>query len=500
MKKFMIIAAAAAVLCSCTKNFEDMNVNPNKMVVGSVSPASLLPNILYSGASALVSQTYTLSNELMQYSVSSNTTDAYHRFMIPNGVSASLWNNMARWAASADHMESLCTDATLANFQAIAITMRSYYMQILTDTFGDVPFKEAFKGMDGVIKPSFDSQRDVYLKLITDLEYANSLYDKKFEMTETQKSKDLLYGGDINKWRKFTNSLLLRVLMRVTLCDDAEIDATGRMKRILADPGLYPVFTSNDDSAILYFSGEDPNLNPYGSTNLVSFESSRRVGQTILNKMVSYGDPRLPLYFVQTGGTWKGCISGGATREETGASDASKINKSMVGDYDSPYSLMNYDELLFIISEAAKRGYVDGGDALAGQMYAAGVEASIRHWSSLPGNANPVSEAAISQFLGKVSYNGTIEQILDQKYVALFWCGFESWADYRRTGLPELPIAATTMNDNIHPRRMVYPVNTGSTNPENYAAVCALLSGKYHGGDDMKTPVWWSKYRVEHNY
>lgn len=496
----MILAAAAALLCSCTKGFEEMNKNPNKMIVGSVSPASLLPDILYNGSSALVSQSYTLANELMQYSVSSNTTDAYHRFMIPNGVGASLWNNMARWAASANHMESLCTDGTLDNFKAIAITMRSYYMQILTDSFGDVPFTQAFKAMDGVIKPEFDSQRDIYLKLITDLETANRLYNPEFAMTDTQKAKDLLYGGDILKWRKFTNSLLFRMLMRVSLCEDAEIDALGRMNRMLQSPSEYPLFANNDDSAILYFSGEDPNLNPYGKTNEVSFSSSRRVGQTILSKMTAASDPRLPLYFVQNGGTWKGCISGGATREETGASSAAMINKTVVGDYNSPYSLMNYDEILFIKAEAAKRGYIPGGEALAQAMYTEGVEASIRHWSSLPGIANPVSELAITQYLAKVSYNGTLEQILDQKYVALFWCGFEAWADYRRTGLPVLPIAATTMNDHIHPRRLVYPVNTGSTNPENYAAALSVLQTRYHGSDDMKTPVWWSMYRVEHNY
>lgn len=117
----------------------------------------------------------------------------------------------------------------------------------------------------------------------------------------------------------------------------------------------------------------------------------------------------------------------------------------------------------------------------------------------MPGNANPVSEAAITQFLAKVEWDGTFVQLMNQKYLALFWVAFEAWAEYRRTGLPDLPIASTTKNDGILPRRLPYPVNTGATNPDNYADAVNILRTRYKGADDMKTPVWWSKYRVDNN-
>jgi len=498
---YIISAAVMAILsAACTKNFEEINTNPNKMEVGEISPAGLLPNIIYSGASALVSQTYILSDELIQYSVSANTTDAYHRYQIPNGTAASLWNNLARWAASADHMANLSDElANGRNLKAVAITLRSYYMHLLTDCFGDVPFEEAFKGMDGLVKPKFDTQKDCYIKLIADLEEANSLYttEPSYAFSDIDAEKDLLYHGDIEKWQKFTNSLLVRVLNRLSDFDDPDIDAKGKLLEIFDAPGVYPVFSSNDDSAVMRFTGATPNLNPYGDNDEVWFESNRKAGEQIINLMKDNGDPRINIYFKQVGGVWDGAYSGGATREETGSSTASSLRKATLGDYNSPFAFLNYDEILFIWAECAHRGIIPGGTEVADTYYKAAVEASIRYWSANPGNTKAVTDAAIEQFFVKIPYDGSYENLMNQKYVALFWVAFEAWSEYRRTGYPDVTIAPTTMNDHILPRRLPYPVNTGATNPDNYAEACARLYDLYRGGDDMKTPVWWSKYRVE---
>lgn len=500
MKTRLTIIASALFLSACTSGFEDLNRNPNQMEVGSVSPMSLLPDIIYRGANGLVGQSYLLTNELMQYSVSANSTDAYHRYMIPAGTVASTWNTLARWAASADHMVSLCGDeANLANFKAIALTMRAFYMQMLTDTYGDIPFSDAFQAMDGNVKPYFDSQRDIYLQLIKDLEEANLLYTSKFTMSDSQKGKDLLYNGDVTRWKRFTNSLLLRVLIRVSSCDDAEIDAPARIRRMYENQNEWPVFASLADEAIFRFSGEDPNVNPYGSQNEVWFSNNRRAGESLIDRMKDLGDPRLPIWCNQQGGVWRGSVSGGATREETGVNNASSFRKEILADYNSPYTFIAYDEVLFIWAEAALKGYIDGGAELAGRFYTEAIEASIRHWSAMPGNTKPVTEAAITQYLAKVPWDGSFSQLMNQKYLAMFWVAFEPWAEYRRTGLPNLPIAPTTRNDGILPRRLPYPINTGATNPDNYAAAVNILKTRYKGGDDMKTPVWWSKYRVDNN-
>jgi len=499
MKRYIAILAFACLLTSsCNEKLDKVNTNPNNMEYGTVHPVSLLPNILFSGAEALERLTFNLANEVIQYSVSVNTMDAYNRYQIPNGVSASLWNNCARWASSADHMrEQAEKDVSYCNFQAIALTMRAYYMQILVDSFGDTPFEEAFKGYYGVYKPKFDSTVDIYKQLIADLDYALSLYDITGRpMSDTETDKDFLYHGDLTKWRKFTNSLQLRILMRCSNC--TEIDSKAKILEIYNNPATYPIFESNNDAAVYRYTGKDGNINPYGGTDETSFSNSRRAAEFIIDLMNDTGDPRISLYFVQTGGAWKGAKSGVATKEESGSSAAAKLNKKIIADYDSPFSFMNYDEVLFILAEAAQRGIIPGGASLASEYYKLAIESSIKHWSDLPGNDKPVSDKAIQQFLGKVPYDGSYEQLMTQKYVACFWYGFESWAEYRRTDYPALTIAPTTMNDQILPRRFEYPVNTATTNPENYAVALEHLQKDYQGDDDMKTPVWWSKYRIEH--
>jgi len=137
-----------------------------------------------------------------------------------------------------------------------------------------------------------------------------------------------------------------------------------------------------------------------------------------------------------------------------------------------------------------------GGDALAEQYYNDAVRASIRFWSDVNKTGNPVSESTVERFLANIPYDGTLESILDQKYVALFWTGFEAWHEYRRTGYPALVIGEGTQNDHVLPTRMAYPTIAIKTNPDNYAAEVARLQSVFRGADDMKTPVWWSAEAV----
>ena len=497
--KFVLSLLAFSVTSACTGDFEEYNKNPNELEIGKTAPVNLLPNILYSGGSGLLRQTYQMNGELIQYTVSSNTTDAYHRYQISNGVTAGIWDLLARWASNADHMIDLCEDQEeKCNFKAIGLTLRAFYMQMLTDIWGDVPFFEAFEGREGNFKPKFDSQRAIYLQLIADLEEANGLYDNKFPFSSTQKVKDLLYGGDLDKWRRFSNSLLLRILLRVSARDDADLQIATRMQRIFDDPAAWPVFDSEENAAILRFSGESPFLNPYGSMSDTSFSGAgRRACIQLITMLDTFGDPRLSIYFRQNAGMWNGAISGEASRDESGSSEAAYLRKAVLGEYTSPYSFMNYDEVLFIWAEAAQRGLIAGGDALAQEYYAGAVEASIRHWSANPGNSKAVSESAIEQYIKKVEYDGSYEQLMNQKYLALFWVGFEAWSEYRRTGYPLLTISKSTMNDHILPRRFQYPINTAKTNPDNYRTAVENLIRDYNGNDDMKTPVWWSKKGIE---
>lgn len=492
--KYILIAAVAGGLfgASCTHKFEEYNTDPNRMVEGKAEPMSFLENIVFDGADLLLYRTYQINGELIQYTVSTTVSNAFHRFIVTNGNASNCWNELATAAANANEMIQLAQSKDRKECEAVGLTMRTLFLQSLTDMFGDIPCSEAFMGRDGNTMPRFDTQEEVYAQLLDDLERANELYAASGMSTLLYPNKDLLYGGDIAKWRKFNNSLYLRLLMRVS-GRDAYLDVSKRLKAVVDAPDTWPVFTSNDDAAVMKFTGVTPNENRFGKVNSKSFTvTGRRACQNMADMMTPSKDPRYEIYFEPKGQGWSGLISGRAIKEDEGEdSTADYLRKSVLGDYTSWYAFMHYDEVLFILAEAAQRGLIGGGDAVAADYYTRAVEASVRYWGSQA--AKQPDDAVIQDFLAKVTYDGSYKQLMEQKYIALFWCGYEGWNEYRRTGYPILTINEGTKNEHVVPRRFEYPNITRDTNLDNYRAALSRLQERYQGGDDMLTPVWWSK-------
>lgn len=510
--KYIIIAVSIIAFgSSCTTNFEEYNTNPNTPDKWAINPSSMLEEILYKGADGFLDRTKSFNGELMQYTVSGTTLNAYHRYSISNGVASSAWNHLAQWSANADHMyklavykDSLNNKPVYRNSRAVALTMKALYMSNLTDMFGDIPCSEAFKSDDFKydpsltdkdlalnFKPKFDTQEEVYTAILKMLEEANKLYI--VEASISIPTKDLMYNGDMKKWKKFTNSLHLRLLMRLSN-RDTEMGISEKMNTLLSDPLKYPIFESNTDNAALFFSGYTPFSNRYGSSTESDFTSDRKVADNILSLMLTNDDPRLSLYFKQSKSQWKGLVSGEA---EAGDTDGiALLNKTSLGSYTSPYAFMKYDEVMFILAEAAKRGMITGGDAVAKTYYEKALYASIEWWNAVETSGKfKVTEEVANKFVKDgPKYNNTLTRIMEQKYIAMFWVGYEAWHDYRRTGYPNLKIGGGTQANNFTlPTRFAYPINTEKTNPVNYADAVKRLQQQYRQGDNMLAPVWWSK-------
>lgn len=495
--KYSILVLLLALLCGCMHKFEDYNTNPNQSLVGTIDPDGLMEQTIFKGAEGLLDRTFSINGELIQYTVSGTTNNSYHRYYIPSGVISGLWDHLAKYAANANHMYELAVNKEQVNYQALALTMKTYFMANLTDAYGDIPYSEAFTiySENPITKMKFDTQEDVYKQFFTDLERANSLYKAESEAN----TKDVLYGGDWGKWKKFNNSLYLRLLMR--LSNRAEtfelsegVSIAAKIQQIVSNPNSYPVFGSLEDAAVLHYTGVTPFQNMYGSD---ADMNSRRAAEYIINYMWETRDPRIDIYYRQSGNTWNGQKSG-YTSQEADNDNVAYLNKSTLGDYKSPYSFMRYDEVLFILAEATQRGMISGGQAAARQYYELAIDQSIRYWNNAY-QGTPINlTLAIPQFIAKVPYDGTLKCIMEQKYIALFWNGFEAWHEYRRTEYPELPIGPGTFNEHILPRRFEYPLNTQATNPDNYAVVVSRMAQTYvGGGDNMRTPVWWSKAALE---
>ncbi len=510
MKKILSYTAALALLAvtslsSCTGKFEEYNTNGETPEYGKVDPNTLLEQLISTGAYYIYERSWRVNSELMQYTVDCSASGRLHLYVFQASDFGTPWDRFQRYAANAHHMIALGKNYDDHNAQAIAMTLKAVFVSLVADLYGDIPYKEAYRIEDDITQPAIDPQSEVYPALIGMLLAANDLYrtatDNNGNYTSplTVPGKDLLYGGNIAAWQKFTNSLCLRLCMR--LSNRPEAGTAAIMQQIVGNPVKYPVFASCDDDAKVNYTGVSPFRNLFGDMTDGSFTtSSHKCSSFFIDQLTSTSDPRMDKWVkIVSADDVHGVESGVVDPDGQGAC---VMNASVLKQYTTPVWFMTASELFFILSEAAHTGMIPGGEAVAEEYYEKAVTNSIRQW-------NPsISDANIDRFLhgagSKVAYNGTQEQIIRQKWVSLFLQGFEAWCDYRRTGYPSLPIGPDVQNEGVLPTRLGYGQMLISTNKGNYEKQIARMKATYPvvgrgtvGGDNMLTPVWWSKRAVE---
>jgi len=514
ISKFKILATSiiATLIVSCTGNFEEINTNPNTITVGGVKAHTMFEPILYGCADSWQKYTWFWNNELIQFTAfTGGTTREEHRYFISDANWKSVWNKYASLANNASHMYDLSTEQNNQTFKAIAITMKVLLMSNLTDMFGDIPYSEAFLGRKGgTKKPKFDSQQEVYEQMFTELEEANAIYGSNPVMDNDKTSLDGMYGGDMKKWQKFNNSLYLRLLCRVS---GRSVMNTGtKMTEILAKPETYPVFESNDDNAVINFSGIVPYVNYFDKHDLTGFTSGgRKLTEqffkltliTDKNGNEVYYDPRLPIIGKKADvDYWKGTIAGCTVNEQSKADNGSSwLNNDVFCRPEAPTWFMDYAELQFIFAEATLKGYISGGESVARNYYNKAITASLEKWDKLGQYCKTeisFTPTDVVKFLASdlASWEDAAnkeELIANQKYMALFWTGMEAYHEYRRTGYPILTIGEGTFNKHILPTRFAYPNTTIATNSDNANEALTRM----RGDNNMQTPVWWSKQAIE---
>ncbi|MFC3198373.1 SusD/RagB family nutrient-binding outer membrane lipoprotein [Parapedobacter deserti] len=476
MKSKIFTLVTSLCLCmfsSCDKNFEAINTDPNRLE--SVRPETLLAPILLNSTNALLSRSHRINHELMQYSVQINVMQEFHRYVFRATEFDYMWNHLYRWAGNASDMYNLANDIGDRNNMAIALIVKAWLMAALTDIYGDIPYKDAFKGAEKVYFPSFDEQRDIYASLLDELEEANGLIDVNATYNA---ANDPLFGGNLLKWKKFSNSLRLRFLVRVS--NRSEMDAPARINELFADPATFPIMASSDDGAVFKYTGVNPYVNILFQLRDFDFRGDRRMGSTFVNLLNKTSDPRRDLIMSRNRvGEFVGVESGqpvGITASlADNAGEGTSTYLTALQAANQPAYLLTYPEVLFNLAEAAQKGWIE---ADAESLYTEAVEEAVRQWGIQPA----------PEFMGGtyVAYNGTFEQLMEQKYLALFFVGFESWSEYRRTGLPTLFKGTGTDNGGRMPNRFEYPVIVKATNRENVEVAAQRM-----GGDNLNSPMWW---------
>lgn len=490
IKILSVILLVFTSLLSCTDNFEELNIDPNRPK--DVTPGILLGQMQYRIVNSSIQSSRSFTHELMQVHAprSSTSGQGLHRYVVTPGQA--VWSAFYDRLTDVEDIYKISDQLKENNYKAIALVYKSWAYSILTDLYGDVPYSQAIKASEGNFLPAFDKQKDIYIQILKDLETANTLFDD---------TKALTYGGDmvynanaltgsknigIQKWKKFANSLRLRLLLRISK-REGEINVNQQINSILANATTNPVFTANADDAIFRYPGTYPYFNPYYQARTLDWREGTYFTKFFLNHMNNVNDPRRAIWAIPVTvngqSVYQGIESGYPTSLEyivgrnSSYPDALKTSP-LLG------VMMTYSELEFIKAELALKGYNTGKTAKA--HYESGITASMVQWgASMP--AGFLNTAGIA-------YNSTgttaqqLEQIMLQKYYAFFFVDYQSWFEKRRTGYPILPRGTGIPAENIFPSRVPYPTYLQSLNSSNLQAAVASM-----GGDNSNVKVWWEK-------
>lgn len=503
-----IALTLALGLSSCDKDFEEINVNPNSPE--TVSSALLLPTVIRSTTNEIAGNAWGYGNVVMQYTAKIQFTNEDRYNWGPQGSPYGSFYNALR---DINNIIEISGAANEQNYVGIAKVMRAHLFSYMTDAYGEIPYSEAIQAKGGVNYPKFDSQESIYEGILAELEEANNLLGSTAERVDG----DILFNGNVVRWKKFANSLRLRILMRLS---DRK-DPSSAMQAIVSNPTQSPIFTGTNEEAALQYLQDVPNQHPLFTTRSGSFDEFR-LSEKMEGVLKDLNDPRLFAYAQPTTDSKAGVI-GPVTAYEgvpNGLGDEEALKYSPSGDPAKGGSnflsrvgllwaclactsqanplgyqaiLISYAEVQFILAEARERGFITVGSAE--EYYKKGIQASVDYYRARYTLINQPSiasklvleDAYFTQ--PEVAYTGTTQEKLakigTQKWLALFFSGMEAWHDWKRTGFPDIKPGPAAFISTV-PVRFMYPGSVQALNEENYKAALSR-----QGADAITTKVWW---------
>lgn len=501
-KYLFIVVALSLTQTACDDGFADLNTNPN-------AANEINPNFQFSWVQLRTSggryenwrAALIYSSVMIQHFA---TTCGYwngDKYTFNAGYNSSLYDRA--YTDQVKDMQDLINtleggevgDQTMLGMARI---WRTVIFHRLTDLYGDIPYFEAGRGfLEGVDFPRYDAQQDIYNDMLLELEGAIAqLGSGGFG------GADFLYGGDVDQWRKFGFSMMLRLGMRMSEVDPATAQ-TWVSKAI--NNG---VLSSMADDALIEHTNGPAGINKNGIgevldlTNGSGNDDCPRLSQTYVDWMLSTGDPRLDVIGVlpANGGTeHKGMPNGldATTIQDnptgTDVDDFDRINQMLIK-VESPMFFMTYAEMELLTAEAILRGWATGD---AAEHYANGVRAAMKIYEKYDASL-AISDEAIDAYLAanplSKENEEAMRQIGWQYWAATLFNEYESFANWRRTGYPDLtPVnyPGNVTNGQI-PLRLAYPQGETSLNP-NFSEAQSRQGLPNDYPSMMEVSVWWDR-------
>ena len=546
----MFLVLFAVVLGSCSDQLTDMNVNPNGVDPSTVNPNLMLATVITNTAAPYLNESFDGDVAgVMQYVQKSGWSSGLNKF---DWTGERSWGGRYAVLRDLQHLYKRAGEEGMEFQQGVAIVLRAFNFGYIADSWGDAPYTKALNAPEGGQEdmfPEFDPQETIYRGIIDELKKANTLLSKsRGEYKGIDPDADLIYHGDPAQWRKFANSLMLRYYMRVSskLSDFAK----QGIEEIISDPGTYPIFTSNEDDATMGYVGSSQNDS---WPNAIAFDASHsnfdrvQLCEGFRDVLWERQDPRLGVWFnkvripikvstdytpvadtivdgvrylqpdsmaargwvVYNKDTWVADLEAGKVLVDTmdyvgipvGANvgDGSEwnLNPNIVqGGFNVHCSaladmyqeakgdllkarLISYAEVCFILAEAAQKGWSVGSQQ---SWYEKGIEASFDTW----GVGDDLS-AYLS--VPGVAYDGSLDQIMEQKWIANWTVAHEAWCDWRRTGLPHFTFGPTVKRDAM-PIRYRYGSAEKDRNNANYLKAVDKLEETPFTATDGKDSSW----------
>ena len=483
----------------------------------------------------VVNRWSSLRHQLMQHTQKDGWSGGHNSYEWDNlGQS---WSGYYGILRNADEYYNKAVAGGYEFHQGVGLILKAYTFGLITDLWGDAPYTDALKAEQGseFFKPAFDAQQDIYHGIINDLDTANLLLSKNVaEYKNINSTQDVLYNGDVAKWRKLANSLALRYYMRLSVKEPSY--AEEGIRKITSNSNKYPLITtSNDDANVGYIGSASGDSWPTNTVYDISPSGSYmrlKLCSTLVETLQALKDPRLAVWankieipFVLVSGTNVDRVVNGKREISQDVADAYLAANGVSIDFDQEYvgilpgcriaqiynkkpdagqgtynphvsqlnniykatkgnllqmRLMSASEINFILAEAALYGWAPGTPE---GHYANGIKESFKTWG--------VDNSFDSYIMG-APYSG-LESIMTQKWIASWTAAAEAWFDWRRTGLPELKAGEVAKREKLPLRFYYHLTNEIEKNRENAEAAIGKLEATQYLGDETSKNSAWSK-------
>lgn len=353
-------------------------------------------------------------------------------------------------------------------YLGISQVLQAYTFSVATDLFGDIPYSQSLKGATN-ITPAYDKQETIYPALLALID--EGVANLKINTGAKPSTADLIYSGDVTKWQAFANSLKLRLLNHLS-----KKNPTQALTFLQTNPALISNVTNN---ALMPFGTTASNANPIHQFDVLSGRKDNAVCSTVVDKMKSVNDPRIPKFFLPVA---NGALAGqylgnlpGQDLDDSGETLFSRVGSAFAS-IDSPVILLSSAEVEFIKAEV----YFRANDL---------VNSKIAYEKAISNDFSALQVTGFSTYIANplVAYDNTLKRIMEQKWITMFQSSFESFVDWRRTGFPVLTPPTTNRTNGVTPRRLPYPQKEINVNGASLEAGPGIPIPYV----TLTTKVWW---------